>query len=243
MVVQNNPTPWVVLALLILAGCVITGMLLGNVGPFNSRVAEAKIPVQQTQGALDSLATQSAMELSQTQQAPMVLQTAVVAQMTTAPLQQAATQVAISNAFQAIQANATETAIAGEVQNTQLMAQANQTAIANGLYMQNLSSNATATSIARSQVLEQSTGIASFSIIIIGVLVICGWIITRAIAQIITAYAREKVAQAQLLSEQRRLASLRQSIQAQRNSLRQQYPLPMSLIKKSNGGKELPRAE
>ena len=36
MVVQNNPTPWIFLALVVMGGCALTGMLLGGVGPLSN---------------------------------------------------------------------------------------------------------------------------------------------------------------------------------------------------------------
>jgi len=239
--VQYNPTPWVVLVLVVMAGCAITGMLLGNVGPFNSQVAEAKIPVQQTQGALNSLVTQQALELVQTQQAPLVQGTAVSAQMTMVPLQQTATQIAVQDASQLAQAAATQTAIAGAAWNNQIISQATQTSIANELYMQNLARNATVTAIAQTQSQDQATGLAGTAMVGLLVLVICGWIVTRALSQITTARAKEKEAHAQLLAEQRRLATARAAIQAQKEG-HQQYPLPNSLMKNPGNGKGLPLA-
>lgn len=243
MMIHNNNTPLVVLALLIMTGCAITGMLLGNVGPFNSDVAEAKIPVEQTRGALDSLATQSAFELVQTQQAPSIQQTAMIAQMTSVPLQQTATQVAASDAIQVLQVNATQTAIAENAQNIQFMAQATQTSVANGLYIQNLSNAATATAIVRNQVNEQTINLTRIVIISVGILIIFGWILANIIAKVLTARAQEKLAQGKLLAEQRRLASLRASIQVQKQSQFKHHPNPISLMKKPGDGKGLPKAE
>jgi len=243
MIVQNNSTPWVVLAIFVMAGCALTGMILGNVGPFNSQVVEAKIPVQQTQGALDSIATQSAMELLQTQQAPVVQQTAMVALMTTVPLQQTATQAAVYNAIQSILVNATQTSISDAAQNSQTMMQATQTSVANGLYLQNLSSNATASAIVHDQIQARSSEETSFVLISVGVLLACGWIVARIITQIMIARAREKVAHAQLLAEQRRLANLRASILIQKEKHRLQYPFPTTLMEKPSNGKGLPKAE
>ncbi len=227
MNVQPNPTPWVILVVLVMASCAVSGMMLGNVGPFNSHVAEAQIPIQQTQGALDLAATQAAAAISLTQQAPSIQQTAIVAEMTTVPLQQAATQMAVANAIRASEANAT------------------QTAIANDLYMQNIASNATATAIAQSQSMERTTGIARFSIIGIGVLILSVWILIRIVTQILVARAQEQTARAKLLEAQRQLVQKRISEQVQRRIARSEYPLPLSLIKKLNGGKSstLPHGE
>jgi anion-transporting ArsA/GET3 family ATPase len=243
MIVQNNSTPWVILAVLIMTGCATAGMILGNVGPFNSQVVEAKIPAQQTQGALDSLATQYSMEMIQTQQVPFVQQTVMVAQMTAIPLQQTATQVALSDAIQALQANATQTVIVDAARNSQIIAQATQTSIANGLYLQNLSNSATATAIEQNQIREQVTGSIGVAIASAGLLVICCWSIARIITQISIARAKEKAAHAQLLAEQRRLAALRARIQTQKELQGQRYPVPRSLMKNPGNSKGLPRAE
>ncbi len=242
---QSNPAPWVVLALIVMTGCLVSGMILGNVGVFNSRVAEANIPVQQTQGALVSGATQTAAAISLTQQAPAVEQTAIAGAMTTAPLQQAATQAAAAYAVQVSQANATQTALAGQMQNQQLMAQADQTAIANDLYVRQLKSNATATALAQGQAARQAGGIAGLSVLGIGLLVAFGWIVARTVTLTLIARAQEQAARAKLLDAQRQLAIERSSEQAQRRTARSEYPLPLSLIQKINGGRnrDLPHVE
>jgi hypothetical protein len=243
MIVQNHSTPWVILAVIVMAGCAISGMLLGNAGPLNTRVAEADIPVQQTQGALDSQATQSAMELAQTQQAPMIGQTAMAGQLTMIPVQQTATQAALAGQVQAIHVIATQTAIAAELQNGVLYAQATQTAIANNLSQQSLAGQATAAAIAQQQVQDQATGVAKIAIPLIGILVVTGWMVTRAVVSIMNARTQARAATAQQLAEQRRLAALRASIEAQKWERAQKYPSPASLMKRPGNGKGLPRAE
>lgn len=243
MIVQNNSTPWVILAVIMMAGCVISGMLLGNAGPLNTRVAEADIPAQQTQGALDSQATQSAMELAQTQQAPMVGQTAIAVQLTMIPLQQTATQAALSGEVQAIYVIATQTAVAAELQNGVLYAQATQTTIANNLNQQSLSGQATAAAVAQQQAQGRATSIVKVAVPLVGILLISGWMVTRAVASILNAQAKERAATAQQLAEQRRLAALRASIEAQKWERVQKYPTPYSLMKRPGNGKGLPRAE
>jgi hypothetical protein len=227
MIIHNNSTPWVILAILVMMGCAISGMLIGNAGPYNSPVAVAKIPIQQTQGSLDSHATQSAIEMAETQQAPLIEQTAMVAQMTTIPLQQTATQAAAYG-------------------NTQLsMVQATQTAIANNMFMENLSGNVTATAIAREQFLNSATSTTEFGLITIGVVLIAGWVLAHILIEITKVRAQEKAAQAKLLSEQRRLVIIRASIKAQERRQKEQVPqlTPISLMRKPGNGKELPRAQ
>jgi len=224
MIVQNNSIPWVVLALVVMGGCILTGMLLGDVGPFNSETAAAKVQITQTQAAMNAHATQSALELAQTQQAPLVQQTAIVAQMTTVPLQQTATQVAGLAAVENAQIYATQTAI---VINQQMNA---------------ISVGATATAIAQGQARKQATGVAGFAVVGVGALTLFVWIIVRAFAQVIHARAEEKMAQAQFLAEQRRMVSLRVSLQ-NHNGHKPSYPVPNSLMKKSGDIDKMPKAE
>ena len=224
MIIQNNPVPWVILALVVMGGCILTGMLLGDVGPFNSETAAAKIQITQTQAAINSQATMSAIELAQTQQAPLIQQTAIVAQMTTVPLQQTATQVAEL----------------GVVENAQI--HATQTAIVINQQMDAISVGATATAMAQGQVREQATGVAGFAVVGIGALTLFVWIIIHAFAQAIHARAEEKMAQTQFLTEQRRMVSLRASLQ-NHNGHKPAHPVPNSLMKKSGDIDKMPKAE
>ena len=242
MIVQNNPVPWVVLALVVMGGCILTGMVLGDVGPFNSETAAAKVQITQTQAAMNAHATQSALELSQTQQAPLVQQTAIVAQMTTVPLQQTATQVAELAAVENAQIYATQTSIAGDAMNKQLVDQATQTSMAWNQQMDAQSARATVTSMAQGQVREQATGVASFAVVGIGTLTLCGWIVARIFTQAIHARAEEKMAQAQFLAEQRRLVSLRASLQ-NHNGHKPAHPVPNSLMQNMGDVDKLPKAE
>ena len=239
--VQYNTTPWVILFLVVLAGCVLTGMLLGNVGPFNSQVVLAEISAKQTQDAFVFLATQTAFGIAQTQQAPMIQQTAIIALMTAVPLQQTATQIAVLSALQIAQANAVQTKIVSEAQNEQMMVQATQTSLANDSYLQNLASNTTATAMTQNQIQSQQARFAGPAIITIMVLLICGWIVVHAFSQIATARAKEKEAHARLLAEQHRQVTSQGAIQAQKDVC--QHPRPASLMKNPNTGKGLPKVE
>ena len=239
--VQSNPTPWVVFALIAMAVCGILGVFVG-LDPFGPG-QDVKAEQARTQLAINIRGTENAMGVLETSQAIVARQTADIAQLTAMPVQQIATQVAGVQALESAQTNATQTAIAEEALMEHLGNQATQTSIAEHLYLNNLARNATATSVVQKQVGERATRVGGFVMIILGTLSVWGWLVARTSIQAIAAHAQEKTAHAQLLVEQRRLESLRASIQAQKKVLGQQYPIPTSLMKKPNDGKDLPRAE
>jgi hypothetical protein len=243
MIVQNHSTPWVVLAVIVMGGCLVGGMLLGNAGPLNTRVAEANIPAQQTQGALSSQATQSSMELVLTQQAPAVGQTAMAGQLTMIPLQQMATQVALSGELQAVQVITTQTAAAAEIQYGLIRAQATQTSMANNMNMQNLAWQATATTIGQQQAWERSKVTLQNVIPMLGLVLLSGWIITRGIVSILYARAKEKEASARQLTEQQRLVSLLAHLDGKKGKQVHQLSNPTSLIKQPSNGKGFPKTD
>jgi hypothetical protein len=111
------------------------------------------------------------------------------------------------------------------------------------LYIQNISRNATATAITREQIQDDMAGITKYAVFGFGAFMLCGWVVLFGFAQFINSRAKEKEAHAQLLAEQRRLASLRASIQTQQRNQRQQYPIPTSLMKRPGNGKDLPGAK
>lgn len=242
MIVQNNPAPWVILATAVMGGCLIAGMMLGGVGPFNSETAAAKLQITQTQAAMNARATQSALELAQTQQAPLAQQTAIVAQMTAGPLQLTATQAAELGVVESAQLYATQTAIAGDTINRQLEVQATQTAIARNQEKEALSVGATATAIVQDQAREKAGGTVNLAAVSIGVVTLCGWMFARVITQVVHARAQEKMAQAQFLAEQRRMLSLRASLQNS-NGHKPSHPIPNSLIKDVSNVDKLPKAK
>lgn len=242
MIVQNNPAPWVILATVVMGGCLITGMMLGGVGPFNSETTEAKLQITQTQAAMNAHATQSVLELAQTQQAPLAQQTAIVAQMTVVPLQQTATQAAELGVVENAQLFATQTAIVGETINRQLAIHATQTAIARNQEKEALSVGATATAMAQDQAREKAGGTISIVSVGIGVLMLCGWILARVITQAAHARAQEKMAQARFLAEQRRMLSLRASLQ-NHNGHKPSHPIPNSLLKDVGEVNKLPKTK
>lgn len=243
MIVQNSPTPWMVLALVIMLGCVVTGMMLGNVGPFNSEATYAKLQITQTQASINAFSTQSSIDLIQTRQAPLVQQTIVSAQMTAFPLQQTATSIAESNMLQNSQIDATQTAIVANSQNGLAMSNATQTTIGNSSYMQNLITNATATAIAQEQVNRKLMNISSQIALWVGIITVSGLLLIHAQVRLIVARSQEKAARARLLSEQAKLVSIHANIKSQRQYQSNQNIVSSSLIKRPGNGKGIPRAE
>jgi hypothetical protein len=241
MIVQNNPTPWVIFALIAMVMFGILGVFVG-LDPFGPG-QDVRAEQARTQLAIDIHGTENAMDVVGTPQAIFAQQTADIARLTAMPVQQTATQIAGSWALESARTNATQTAIAEEALMEHLGAQATKTSIAERLYLSSLASNATATYIVQKQVGERATNVGGLAVIIIGTLTFCGWLVARTFIQAIAVRAREKTAHAQLLAEQRRLVSLRASIQAQKRVRGQQYPVPTSLMEKRRDGKDLPRVE
>lgn len=240
MIVQNNPTPLVVFALIAMVICGILGAMLG-LNPFGPS-QDVRDELARTQLAVDVRGTENAMSAIETPQAIYAQQTANIAQLTAIPIQQAATQVAGLGAVQNAQIYATQTAIAGDAMNKQLADQATQTTLAWNQQMDGLSAGATATAMAQGQVREQVTGIASFAVVGVGALTLFVWIIVHAFAQAIHARAEEKMAQAQFLAEQRRMVSLRASLQ-NHNGHKPAHPVPNSLMQNMGDVDKLPKAE
>lgn len=240
MIVQNNPTPLVVFALIAMGICGILGAMLG-LNPFGPS-QDVRNELARTQLAVDVRGTENAMSVIETPQAIYAQQTVVVAQLTAIPVQQTATQVAGLGAIENAQNNAAQTAIAGDAFNKQLADQATQTALAWNQHMDALSAGATATAMAQGQVREQATGVASFAVVGVGVLTLFVWIIVRVFAQAIHARAEEKMAQAQFLAEQRRMVSLRASLQ-NHNGHKPSYAIPNSLMQNRGDIDKLPKAE
>ena len=234
--VQNNSTPLVVFALIAMVICGILGAMLG-LNPFGPGQE-----VRDEQARVDIRATENALSAIETPQAVYAQQTVVVAQLTAMPIQQTATQAAGLGAVVDAQINATQTAIAGDVMNKQLADQATQIAMAGIQQMEAYSARATATAMAQGQVIEQATGVASFAVVGIGVLALFVWITIRAFAQVTHARAEEKMAQTQFLAEQRRMLSLRASLQ-NHNGHKPSHPLPNSLMQNVGDVDKLPKAE
>jgi hypothetical protein len=163
MIAQNNYSALVFLAVVILAGAVVLGLLLTNTEVFNPSKAVQEANAYATKNALDARersgilqatetprALQVAVQQTQTAGALNATQTrqAAIAQATAIPVQQTATQVAIQSALGVAQANATQTALAVKAHNEVLQAQATQTRIAQEQAANAQQAQATATSIA-----------------------------------------------------------------------------------------------
>ena len=234
--VQNNPTPLVVFALIAMVICGILGAMLG-LNPFGPSQ-----DVRDEQARVDIRATENALSAIEAPQAVYAQQTVVVAQLTAMPIQQTATQAAGLGAVEDAQINATQTAIAGDVMNKQLADQATQTALAWNQQMSAISAGATVTAMAQGQAREQATGFASFLVVGIGALTLFVWIIAHIFAQAVHVRAEEKTAQAQFLAEQRRMLSLRASLQ-NHNGHKPSHPLPNSLMQNVGDVDKLPKAE
>ena len=243
MIIQNNPAPWVLLAFVVLLGCLLAGMLLGDVGPFNTETAAARMQITQTQASINASTTQFAIQATQTQQAPLVQQTLFVVEATTVVMQQTATSGARSSMMEVAQANSTHTALAVLAENARLLAQATQTAISNDLMLQSLASKATATSVVQKQKYQNANADLIILIIILALLLMSAWIIISAITRVHFTYTQRQIAEARLLAEQRRLTILRANLQKLKDKTFQKYPIPTSLMKHDDTNDELPRAE
>ena len=238
--IQNNPTPLVVFALIAMVICGILGAMLG-LNPFGPS-QDVRDEAAKTQMAVAVRGTENAMSAFETPQAVYAQQTAVVAQLTAMPVQQTATQVAGFAEVENAQIHATQTAIAGDALNRQLADQATQTALAWNQQMSAISAGATVTAMAQGQAREQVTGFASFLVVGIGALTLFVWIIAHVFAQAVHVRAEEKMAQAQFLAEQRRMLSLRASLQ-NHNGHKPSFPVPNSLMQNVSDVDKLPKAE
>jgi hypothetical protein len=238
MMVQNNPTPWVVFALITMAMCGVLGMMLG-LNPFGPS-QEVRDQAAQTEMGLTIRGTENAISAMETLQAIYVQQTAVAAQLTAIPVQQIATQVAGSAEVESAQVHATQTAIAGEALNRQLADHATQTAVIGKQQIDILSNAATATSLAQDRVRGRATENAGFVAIGFGANTLCLWIIIRALIQVTHTRTEEKRAQAQFLSEQRRMVALRASLK-NHNGHRPSHSMPNSLMQNKTDITDKPR--
>lgn len=245
MVVQNNPTPWIFLALVVMGGCALTGMLLGGVGPLSSDIAVGKLEITQTQAAINAYATQSALEAEQSGRERSARKTAMVEAMTEMPKQEIATYNAQVVAAQADQVAATGTVLANQAYNEQLMAQATRTAVANQMIAQDMALDATATAIGQQQVWERSQTVLFIVLVGVGTITLAGWIVARALTRAAIARAQVLSSQAEMLAQQRRLEAMRATKREDDQEVRApRYPLPKSLLSKKHGdADELPKAE
>jgi hypothetical protein len=221
MLVNNNPTPWVVLALIILTMCAVFGGMIVWVDPLGPGQ-----PARATQAAINSQATQAALSAIETPQAVFAGQTAIAAQMSGISPAQTATAIALEGNQAVIQAAATGTAIAQDI------------------YIGGLSANATATAIAQNTVTERAKGTAGIAIVVAGTSAICLLIVGHTMVTVLRAHTQEKFAQARFLNEQRRLAEFQVLNEKQRLPRPViQAPIPNSLMRQPGNGHDLPRAE
>ncbi len=163
MIVQNNYSALVFLAVVILAGAVVLGLLLTNTEIFNYHQAltganatatHSALKARELAGVLQTTETprafQVAVQQTQTADAVKATQThqAVIAQATAIPIQQTLTHATLQAERDTAQVRATQTALAVESQNKVLQAQATQTRIAGEQMAYAQQAQATATSIA-----------------------------------------------------------------------------------------------
>jgi hypothetical protein len=205
MIVQNQNTAWVSLALIVLCMAVAFGTILTGVpfGPSQDvKDEQVRVGIRATEGALSAI---------QTPQAIFADQTAIVAELTTMPPIQTATAIAVEGELVAIQQAATQTKIAEDA------------------YLNNLSVGATATAMAQSmskQPVSQNTDIG-LAAILIGA--ICIWIIGHILVKVLLAHTQYKFAQARFLKVERQLADLHASRpNGQRESIEQPIPIWLS---------------
>jgi hypothetical protein len=63
---QNNFPSWITLALVIMVGCVVAGMMLGFAGPLDRDVNRAKVQITETQASMITNESQFFFGLTQT---------------------------------------------------------------------------------------------------------------------------------------------------------------------------------
>jgi hypothetical protein len=222
MVIQNNTTPWVILALIVLCMAIAFGTILSGVpfGPSQEvKDEQARVDIRATEGVLSAI---------ETPQAVFAGQTAIVAELTAMPPAQTATAIVVEGNLAIIQQAATQTKMAGDT------------------YLDDLSIAATATAISRNQAREDTSGIARVGLVIVGTVVISLWIIAHAVVNVLHARAQEKFAQARLIKEQlneQRQATEFLAAQQKTQGTIIQPSIPTSLMKQRGNGHGLPRAE
>ncbi len=219
MLVNNNPTPWVILALIILTMCALFGGVIVWADPLGPGQ-----PARATQAAINARATESAFGPIQTATAISIGNAVVVANLTAMPPAQTATAIVVAENLAALQQAAT------------------QTTIANAQYIGNLAVAATATSMANNTGTQNSTWMAGTTSVIIITTALCLWVVGHTIVSVLRARAQHKIAHAQLLSEQRQLAEFRASHQKSPRPV-VQPSIPVSLMKQRGNGHERSSAE
>jgi hypothetical protein len=254
MIVQNNYSALVLLAIVILAGAVVLGLLLTNTEVFNPAKANQEANAYATKSALDAReragilqatetprAFQVAMQQTQTAGALYATQArqTAIAQATAIPVQQTATQVAIQSALGVAQANATQTALAVEAYNKVQQAQATQTRIAGEQTAYAQQAQATATSIAgaiaRDADARNNANTRESALTVAITLAIVALSVGGAALLIAGARAKSIAAEAMLEREKRRTLEVQASARAAATNV---IPLPAARAPKNGHGEQ-----
>lgn len=242
MITQNNPTPWIILILIILLMCGTLGVIIG-LDPFGPgqdfRAEQAK-----TQLAMNAPATEGYLKAIETPQSIHAGETVVVEFMTAMPPAQTATALAVQADNISRQISGTQTAVAFDSGIQDLGRSATREAIGTAQSLGDLFVAATTTAVAQSTVTEGKTENATIILAVIGAATFCILIVGRASANLFRLRTQEKIAQARLLMEQRRLAefqALQKSQYPQRSSI--QTVIPSSMLNHSGNGRGIPRGE
>lgn len=243
MVVQNNYTALVFLAVIILAGAIMLGFLLTDTEVFNPAKAHAEANTYATKSALDARERAGILQATETPRALQVsaLQTqtasvinaaqtrqAAMAQATAIPVQQTATQAAVQVAVGIAQGNATQTALAAEGRIRVEQQQATQAALAFCKTLTAQQAMATATHIAVGPVREeQDRAAAQTNQRIVTISIGAGFFILAASAGLFIVMQGRAVmsaAKAKTIAEQRRMLQVQQAIRD-----RVEHPRPPAL--------------
>jgi|GEM_PF-4174370 len=144
MIVQNNYAALVFLAVVILAGAVVLGLLLTNTEILNPAKANQEANAYATKSALDARERAGILQATETPRALLVaaLQTQTtdainasraIAQATAIPAQQTVTHATLQAEVNAAQVRATQTVLLVKARNEELQAQATATSIAGAI--------------------------------------------------------------------------------------------------------------
>jgi hypothetical protein len=217
MVVQNQNSAWVRLALFVLCMAIVFGVILvGGFGPSQK--------VRDEQAIVGIRATEAALGIMQTPQAAFAAQTTVAIELTAQPPAQTATAGAAQANLAVLQAAATQTKIAQDLTLNNQVAAATVTALAQGTASQNAATN---------------TGLA---LTIVAVVAVCVWMISHVVIKMLLANAQHRFAEARLLHEQNQQAKV-QAVQQKVQPDAVHTSIPASLMKHRGNGHDLPRAE
>jgi hypothetical protein len=235
MLVQNNPTPWVVLALIVLVVCLAFGIVIGT-DPFGpGQVVKAE--QARTQLAVGISATEGALSAIQTPQAAFMKQTAVAAELTAIPMNQTATAIALVGEVKNSESTATQIALVAIERSQQLAYQATEASLDQQQTMNSLAYNATATAFVQEPIRNSTKNGVTLILIGISTLTTSVWILSRALIEVSRSHAKEKVAQAHfLLAEQRRLKAAQALLQPYlEKRAGKNISLPTQMLERGNG--------